>query len=57
MNPLPKWVGYLATTVAVAATAYAAMHPGAPLPTWIVGLMAVVNLFTHSATGTGGVQK
>ena len=54
MTPFPKWVGYVSTLVAVATTAWTALHPGAALPTWIATLTTLLATFSHSATGTGG---
>ena len=47
---LPKWIGWLATVVAIATAAWSSSHPGMPLPAWIVAAMAVINQFTHSTS-------
>ena len=54
---LPKWVGWLATAAAVAAAAWTTMHPGAPLPNWIVTITTLVAMFSHSTPIPGTAAK
>jgi hypothetical protein len=54
MQPMPKWVSYLAGVVAIASAYWVQSHPGAALPGWITAAAAIVAMFSHSVNGTGG---
>jgi len=56
MKPLPKWVGYVGSIGAILTAVKIAITTG----DWSVlvpAFMAVVNQFSHSATGSGGNTK
>ena len=60
MKPLPKWVGFASAIGAVLTAVTAAVQSGdwnGALPAIIAAGTTILALFSHSATGTGGVDS